>query len=89
MRQIIWSAEFSEGVSRLGGARAVDAALEPIIDGLSRNPYGFDKIENDWTSFRYIRTKPIGDTVPALIIAFTIDTNKNVVLEWIDEEMPF
>lgn len=89
MRQIIWSDTFSTGVEALGGAEAIDHALEPIIESLTRNPYGFEKIENDWTSFRVIRTKAIGFQVPALVIVFVIDEDKNVVLEWVDEDLPF
>jgi hypothetical protein len=52
MRSIIWSDEFSAQVEQAGGARLVDEALSPILDGLMRNPYGFEKIENDHVSFR-------------------------------------
>jgi len=86
MRNIIWSEEFSACVERLGGARAIDRALDPVMDALMRNPYGFELIQNDFTSCRFVRTKAIGADAPALIVAFTIDENKNVVLEWVDED---
>lgn len=89
MREIIWSAEFTEGVEALGGAAIVDRALEPVLEALSRNPYGFQLLENDWVSFRVIRTKAIGYDVPALIISFTIDENRNVVLQLVEEDLPF
>ena len=50
-----------------------------------RNPYGFEKYENDHISFRYVRTKPNG-WVPALVVIFSIDENKNVVLESIEKD---
>jgi hypothetical protein len=89
MREIVWSDEFAECVERLGGARAVDAALEPLIEALMRNPYGFDKIENDWVSCRYAKTKAIQDVLPPLLIMFTIGDDKNVTLQWVEEYLPF
>ena len=55
-RQIIYSINFDHGVEALGGYRMVDVALDTIIDGLYRNPYGFQKFESDYTSFRYAIT---------------------------------
>ncbi|WP_120716674.1 hypothetical protein [Tsuneonella amylolytica] len=89
MRNIIWADEFTGQVKRAGGARIVDEALSPIIDGLMRNPYGFPKVENDWTSFRYAKTDAILGKLGALTVVFTIDDDKNVVLEWLDEDIPF
>jgi hypothetical protein len=89
MRHIIWSDEFSKCVEELGGARAVDRALDPLMDALMRNPYGFDAVQNDWTSFRYARTKAIGNLVPALIVVFTIDDTKDVILQWVAVDAPF
>ena len=89
MRQIIWSAEFAAQVEKAGGARLVDEALSPIIDGLMRNPYGFHKYENDFTSFRYAKTEALHGKLGALTIIFTIDEEKNVVLQWYDEDLPF
>jgi len=80
-RSIRYSHDFEEFVVALGGWRVVDEALEPIIEGLRLNPYGFDLIENDLVSFRYARTEPCG-TVPALTVVFLIDEDRNVSLEW-------
>lgn len=66
MRSIVWSTDFTEQVEKAGGARIVDDALAPILDALMRNPYGFPKAENDWTSFRYAR---FGKT-PHIVKAF-------------------
>lgn len=57
MREIIESPDFQRAVEGLGGYRAIDLALAPLIEGLYLNPYGFPRFENDWVSFRYARTK--------------------------------
>lgn len=82
MRSIIEGANFPECVQRLGGYRAVDLALETIIEALLRNPYGFPLIENDWVKIRYARTRMIEGYIPPLIVAFVINEDNNVVLEW-------
>ena len=48
MRQIIESEEFAKCVERLGGYRLIDEALDPLIDALTKNTYGFDYFENDY-----------------------------------------
>ncbi|WP_223478812.1 hypothetical protein [Oricola indica] len=85
MRQIIASSGFDEAVIALGGYRAIDLAMEPLIDGLIRDPYGFPSFESDLISFRYVRTKRVG-IVPALVFVFSIDGDKNVVLEHVEED---
>src|SRR4051794_664187 len=72
--------------SNASGHRAIDLAMEPIIDGLMRNPFGFKYFENNWVKFRYARTKPIGGIVPGLVVVFSIDENKNVILNWVEED---
>lgn len=89
MRSIIWSDGFSRQVEKAGGARIVDEALAPILDGLMRNPYGFQKFENDFVSFRYAKTEAIPMKLGALTVIFTIDEEKNVVLQWYEEDIPF
>jgi hypothetical protein len=85
MREIIEAESFKQAVRDLGGYRAIDEALEPIIEGLYRNPYGFTFFQNDWTSFRYARTKALEST-PPLVVIFTIDDKGNVVLEHVEED---
>lgn len=85
MRSIIEGKHFAASVDALGGPRVIDEVLDPVIDALMRDPYAFPKFENDWTSFRYIRTKGVGGWVPSLIFVFVIDEMKNVILEWVDE----
>jgi hypothetical protein len=82
VRNIIEGTYFPECVARLGGYRAIDLALETIVEALARNPYGFPLIENDWVKIRYARTTMIEGYIPPLIVAFTIDSQGNVVLEW-------
>lgn len=83
MRSIISTHEFDRQVESLGGAKALDEVLSPLMEALSRDPYGFTKFENDYTSFRYAMTRETILT-PRLAIVFTIDENKNVVLENIE-----
>ena len=85
MREIIESESFKEAVTALGGHRAIDEALEPLLEALYQNPFGFPKFENDWVSFRYARTKPV-DFMPPLVFIFTIDTDHNVVLQHVEED---
>jgi hypothetical protein len=84
MREIIESDEFRAAVRKLGGHRAIDDALEPIIEALYLNPYGFEFFQNDWVTFRFAHTKPL-EFVPALVVIFTIDDNGNVILEHVEE----
>jgi hypothetical protein len=84
VRLIIEGPYFAKCVEELGGYRAVDRALEAVIDGLVNNPYGFPLVENDWCHIRYARTKTIEGYIPTLLVAFVIDENGNVILEWIE-----
>lgn len=84
MRQIIYSAEFDQAVEHLGGYILVDEALDPIIDGLWRNPYGFPAIENQWIKIRYVVTKPT-TFLPSLVVTFTIEPNGDVILHHVEE----
>lgn len=85
MRQIVEGTGFKASVERLGGYRAIDLALEPIVEALYRDPYGFPYFENDWTRFRYARTKRIA-FVPPLVVIFNMDDVNNVVLEHVEED---
>jgi hypothetical protein len=85
-RQIIYARTFDDGVEALGGYRAVDRAVDTIIDALYRNPYGFHKFESDFVSFRYAITKPL-DFIPSLVVIFSISENGDVTLEHIEEHI--
>jgi hypothetical protein len=84
MRQIIYDPAFDAAVEHLGGYILVDEALDPILDGLARNPYGFALIENDWVRVRYAITKPTG-YLPSLVVTFTVETGGNVTLRHVEE----
>jgi hypothetical protein len=92
VRQIIEGEFFAECVEKLGGYRAVDSALETIIEALMQNPYGFPLIENDWCKIRYARTTTIEAYIPALVVAFSINDENDVILQWAeiadDAEIP-
>lgn len=83
-RQIIYSVAFDRAVEALGGYRAIDTALDTIIDGLYRNPYGFNKFENDYISFRYAITLATAE-MPPLVVIFVIGENGDVTLEHVEE----
>jgi hypothetical protein len=79
MRSIRYAPSFDAAVERLGGYRLVDEALEPILDGLYRYPWGFQLIENDWIRIRYAITKPTVN-LPALFVTFQIESNNDVTM---------
>lgn len=85
MRELIEAESFKEAVLKLGGHRAIDEVLEPIIEALYRNPQGFPFFENQWVSFRYARTKAL-EFVPPLVVIFTIEPNGDVVLRHVEED---
>lgn len=82
-RKIIFSATCDASAARLGGYKAVDRALDSVLDALSRQPYGFRTIESDWFSSRYAITKRIG-SVPSLVWLFRIEGG-DVVIEDVEE----
>jgi hypothetical protein len=86
MRSIITTAEFDQQVEQLGGARAIDEVLGPLMEALVGDPYGFEKFETDGYSFRWLTTKETVWT-PALYVIFIIDPvdHYNVVLTHIEE----
>jgi hypothetical protein len=86
--QIIETESFTKAVEQIGGHRFVDLALSTILDGLMRNPYGFHHFESEVVSFRYARTKRIGN-IPPLILIFRIVPPETVFLEYVEEEDRF
>ncbi len=83
--KIIETESFHEAVEKIGGYRFVDDALATIMDGLNRNPYGFHHFENQYVSFRYARTRRIGN-IPPLVVIFRIEKPDTIYLEDIQEE---
>ena len=82
-RSIVYSQQCEIDVERFGGWHLLDRVLEPILDGLSRNPYGFPKYESDWCSVRYVPTLPLG-SVPPLMWVFTIEP-QTVTFQYVEE----
>lgn len=83
--QIVETDDFTAAVERLGGHLAVDAALGTIMDGLYRNPFGFELFDSPPFSFRYARTKRIG-FVPPLVVIFRIGDDETIYLEHIEAD---
>lgn len=79
-RRIVSSPECDASVLRLGGWRILDQALEPILDALQRNPYGFTKFECEWASVRYIVTDAIRGA-PRLTWYFSIEGQEIILLD--------
>jgi hypothetical protein len=82
------SHEFDRQVEELGGYEKLDQVLDPIVDGLYVDPYGYAVLENDWISLcRYARTIPQND-LPAFIVLFVIEEDGSVELReiWPDED---
>jgi hypothetical protein len=69
-------------------AVSLDLALESIMDGLYRNPYGFRYVENDHIKIRYAITKRVGD-IPPLCVYFRIDDNNDVELLHVEEHLVY
>lgn len=82
-RQVIFDPDFEKTVEDLGGYKVVDVSLDTIIDALERDPYGFNKIENDLTSARYAIVDPI-EQCPRILVMFSIDDERNVVLTHVE-----
>ncbi len=81
--------DFPECVQRLGGYRAINRALESIMDGLMRKPEGFPSFQNEFVKLRYAKTKAIDDEIPPLIFIFTIEPDGDVVLQWVEEDYTY
>jgi hypothetical protein len=87
-RRVLSSHEFDRQVAELGGYEKLDSVLEPVIDGLYEDPYGYPLIQNDWVPLcRYTHTIP-QDDLPSLVVMFTIKDDGAVELceIWPDEE---
>lgn len=83
MRTVIFSAQFDKCVEELGGYRALDVVLDPVVDGLGRNPWSFEKFETDHFSFRWARTKKRGD-IPPLFVIFEINEDRTITLQRVE-----
>lgn len=81
LRELIDEPSYEASVEALGGARAVDEALAPIIDGLCRAPEGFDLIPGHG-QLRLAKTRRItrrtGHHIPAVGLWFYIHDDGTV-----------
>jgi hypothetical protein len=87
-RRVYSDAEFDQQVSALGGYEKLDLVLNPVIDGLYDDPYGYPLIQNDWIPLRrYARTVPQID-LPSFVITFVIQEDGTIELSeiWTDED---
>lgn len=87
-RRVRSSHEFDCQVEGLGGYEKLDLVLNPVVDGLYSDPYGYTIIQDDWIPLcRYARTIPQGD-LPAFIVLFVIEEGGGVELReiWPDED---
>jgi hypothetical protein len=87
-RRIRSSREFDRQIETLGGYEKLDLVLDPIVDGVYIDPYGYTVIQDDWTPLcRYARTIPVDD-LPAFIVLFVIEEDGGVELReiWPDED---
>lgn len=83
-RSIMFDPDCDKAAEALGGYARIDISLEAVWDGLQREPRGFDIIQTDWGSVRYVRTKRVAD-VPELIWQFVVDQDDNVLIVHVEE----
>ena len=83
-RSILYAPSCDLAAEALGGYVRIDASLDAVMQGLMVNPYAFPRIESDFYSARYIRTKPIRD-IPALVWLFEINPNNDVILMHVEQ----
>ena len=76
---IIFAPSCDIAAEALGGYERIDRALDPVIEGLSVNPYRYEKIESDFYQARYVVTRSVGD-VPPLVWIFRIEANNDVLI---------
>jgi hypothetical protein len=78
-RKVTFDKQCDADAEILGGYQRIDETLFGFLEALERDPRGFPKIETDWGSARYIRTKKHKD-IPELIWGFCIDSNDDVTI---------
>ena len=89
MARVIYTPEFDASTIPLGGIAAVQAVIAPLVDVLERDPYVYALQTFSWgASFRYATTVAVGD-MPALIVAYTIDADGDVLMEFVDRQFSY
>jgi hypothetical protein len=87
-RRVYSSAEFDQQIAALGGYENLDFVLNPVIDGLYDDPYGYYLIQEDLIPLRrYAHTIP-QDGLPSFVVTFVIQEDGTVELceIWPDED---
>jgi len=79
-RRIIYRPEFDEDTIPLGGIAAVQRVIAPLLQSLEEgDPTAFGFLEVN-TGRRYAGIRAVG-TMPALIVAFRVDGDNDVIME--------
>lgn len=78
MRRVIYTPAFDGDTIRLGGIARVQQVIDPLVDAVQRNPEAFSLLDVQ-TGIRYAVTRKI-ETMPALIITFTIDDDGDIIM---------
>jgi len=87
--EIAEAESFTLAASQLGGARHIDLALAPIMDGLQHNPYGFRP--TGVGGIRIAKTTIVsmdGSVIPALTVRFRLEPPHTVELLHVEISMP-
>jgi hypothetical protein len=88
---LIEEESFKLAVSKLGGAKRIDRALEAYVCALARKPEAYEIVPG-WKTLRIAKTNAIElseNSIPPLIVWFRIDDKGNVRLLWIEENKKF
>jgi len=78
-RSIRWDRACDLAAESLGGYEAIDESIFVYLEALHGDPFACPKVDTDWGSIRYIRTKPYGET-PSLIWYFLLEVNGDVTI---------
>ena len=85
-RNVRFDPNCDEAARALGGYEAIDDSLLSYLDALHREPAGFARVDTDWGSVRYIRTKAIADT-PKLLWYFILEPNGDVLITYVERDI--
>jgi hypothetical protein len=84
LHSVRWELSCELAAEALGGYEEIDKAIFIYLEALERNPYAFPKVDTDWGSTRYVRTKPYGST-PELLWYFLIEANGDVAIVYVEK----
>ena len=83
MPRIIFSPECDAAAAALEGYERIDRSLDAMWEALSRNPEGFDLIDVDEFSTRYVITTKMHG-VPALVWLFSIEESGDIIFTHVE-----